>query len=140
MLKKPVHLFFYLEIKLFNPRKNTGQIVCVYIYIYIVYFIILVFSATCIIKILFNIFLWIASIINNLKIRNYVCRTCAASWRKHPPLKSYLMWQYVGEDKEFLSFISEKIEWESTPSILVTRNPNWSQRSGTGTGCVKGRY
>ncbi|KAL3596315.1 hypothetical protein D5086_007952 [Populus alba] len=31
------------------------------------------------------------------------------------------------------------MEWESPPSILVTRNPNWSQRSGTGTGCVKGR-
>ncbi|KAL9344374.1 hypothetical protein Peur_062049 [Populus x canadensis] len=29
--------------------------------------------------------------------------------------------------------------WESPPSILVTRNLNWSQRSGTGTGCVKGR-
>jgi hypothetical protein len=42
--------------------------------------------------------------------------------------------------KEFLSFISGKIEWESSSSILVTRNPNWSQSSGTGTGCVKGRY
>jgi hypothetical protein len=51
----------------------------------------------------------------------------------------YLMWQ-MWEDKEFLSFISEKMEWESPPSILVTRNPNWSHRSGTGTGCVKGRY
>jgi hypothetical protein len=30
-------------------------------------------------------------------------------------------------------------EWESSPSILVTRNHNWSQRSGTGTDCVKGR-
>ncbi|KAJ6866122.1 hypothetical protein NC652_037616 [Populus alba x Populus x berolinensis] len=28
---------------------------------------------------------------------------------------------------------------ESPPSILVTRNPNWSQRSGTETGCVKER-
>jgi hypothetical protein len=43
-------------------------------------------------------------------------------------------------DKEFLSFISEKIEWLSLPSILVTRNPNQSQRSGTGTGCVKKMY
>jgi len=34
----------------------------------------------------------------------------------------------------------EKIEWESPPSIMVTRNPNWSQRSGTETGCAKGRY
>ena len=32
------------------------------------------------------------------------------------------------------------MEWESPPSILVTRNHNWSQRLGTGTGCVKGRY
>jgi len=46
----------------------------------------------------------------------------------------------VWRDKEFLSFISGKIEWESPPSILVTRNPNWSQRLGTETGCVKGRY
>jgi len=27
-------------------------------------------------------------------------------------------------DKELLFFISEKMEWESLPSILVTRNPN----------------
>jgi len=44
------------------------------------------------------------------------------------------------EDKEFLSFIRGKREWESSPYISVTRNPNWSQRSGTGTGCVKERY
>jgi hypothetical protein len=44
------------------------------------------------------------------------------------------------EDKEFLSFIRGKREWESPPYISVTRNPNWSQRSGTGTGCVKERY
>ena len=44
-------------------------------------------------------------------------------------------------DKEFLSFISgKKMENGSPPSIMVTRNPNWSQRSGTETGCVKGRY
>jgi hypothetical protein len=44
-------------------------------------------------------------------------------------------------DKEFLSLISgKKMEWESPPSIMVTRNPNWSQRSGTETGYVKGRY
>jgi hypothetical protein len=43
-------------------------------------------------------------------------------------------------DKEFLSSVSGKIEWESPYSILVTRNPNWSQRSGTGTDWVKGRY
>jgi hypothetical protein len=33
-----------------------------------------------------------------------------------------------------------KFEWESPPNILVTSNPNWSQRSGTETGCVKGKY
>ena len=43
-------------------------------------------------------------------------------------------------DKEFLSFINRKIGMESPPSILVTRNPNWSQRLGTETGYVKGRY
>ena len=36
--------------------------------------------------------------------------------------------------------LAVKMVWESPPSILVTRNPNWSQRLGTGTGCVKGRY
>ena len=41
--------------------------------------------------------------------------------------------------KEFLSFISGKIEWESPPSILVTRNPNWFQRSGAGTNLRKGK-
>jgi len=44
-----------------------------------------------------------------------------------------------GKDKEFLFFISGKREWELSPSILITRNPNWSQRSGIGTGCVKRR-
>jgi hypothetical protein len=34
----------------------------------------------------------------------------------------------------------KKKKWESPPSIMVTRNPNWSQRSGMETGCVKGRY
>jgi len=33
----------------------------------------------------------------------------------------------IGEDNEFLSFINVKQEWESPPSILVTRNPNLSQ-------------
>ena len=46
------------------------------------------------------------------------------------------IWRY----KKILSFVGRKMEWESPPSILVTRNPNWSQRLGTGTGCVKGRY
>jgi len=45
-----------------------------------------------------------------------------------------------GEKKEFLSLISEKFKWKSSPSILVTRNPNWSLRSGIKTGCVNERY
>jgi hypothetical protein len=52
------------------------------------------------------------------------CRTCAASRQKHPLSKCIIylsIWQIWG-DEEFLSFISEKIEWESLPSILVTRN------------------
>jgi hypothetical protein len=32
----------------------------------------------------------------------------------------------VWGDKEFLSFISGKMEWESPPSSLISRNPNWS--------------
>jgi hypothetical protein len=51
----------------------------------------------------------------------------------------YLFWQ-MWRDKEFLSLISGKMEWESPPSILVARNPNWSQRLGTETGCVKEMY
>jgi len=48
------------------------------------------------------------------------------------------MWQMLG-DKEFLSLIHGKLEWEAPPNILVTRNPNWSQRSDTGIGCVIGK-
>jgi hypothetical protein len=61
---------------------------------------------------------------------------------KTSTLKFYLMWQIwkIWRDKEFLSFISGKMEWESPLSVLVTRNPNRSQRSDTETGCVKGRY
>jgi hypothetical protein len=29
------------------------------------------------------------------------------------------------------------MEWESSSNILITRNPNWSQRLGTETGCMK---
>jgi hypothetical protein len=73
------------------------------------------------------------------KRRNNKCRTCAASRRYHPPLRYVYFLANMG-DNEFLSFISGKIEWESSPNILITRNPNWSQRSGTGTYCVKGWY
>jgi hypothetical protein len=33
------------------------------------------------------------------------------------------VWKIWG-DKEFLSLIIGKMEWESPPSILVTKNPN----------------
>ena len=52
---------------------------------------------------------------------------------------SVSIWQVWG-DNEFLSFIGGKFEWESPSSILITRNPNWSQRSGTETGFLNGMY
>jgi len=54
------------------------------------------------------------------------CRTSAASrWKNIHPHLCYLLsiWQMWG-DKEFLSLIYGKMEWESPPSILVTRNSN----------------
>jgi len=54
----------------------------------------------------------------------------------HNVLSIRQMWR----DKEFLSLTCGKQEWESSPSILVTRNPNRSQRSGTRAGCVKKGY
>jgi len=58
-----------------------------------------------------------------------------------PPSRymSVSIWQVWG-DNEFLSFIGGKFEWESSSSILITRNPNWSQRSGTETGFLNGMY
>jgi len=41
------------------------------------------------------------------------------------------------KDKKFLFFINKKREWESSPNMLVTKNPNWSQSLGKGTDCVK---
>jgi len=74
--------------------------------------------------------------------------TCVRCRGNHPLLSGPLLsgenvnglFGKCGEKKEFLSLISEKFKWESSPSILVTRNPNWSQRSGIETGCVNGRY
>ena len=43
----------------------------------------------------------------------------------------------IGRQGVLVFLLVEKIEWESPPCILVTKNPNWSQRSGTETGCVK---
>jgi hypothetical protein len=50
------------------------------------------------------------------------------------------IWKNMGRQGILCLLAVKKWEWESPPSILVTRNPNWSQRSGTETGCVKGRY
>jgi hypothetical protein len=47
----------------------------------------------------------------------------------------------MGEkNKEFLSFISKKKEWESPPSILVTRKLNWSYILDKKTNYVKEMY
>ena len=82
-----------------------------------------------------------AGLLFNPQTRSWVSHVCGVA-AKTSTLKFYLMWQIwkIWGDKEFLSFISGKMEWESPPSVLVTRNPNWSQRSDTGTGCVKRRY
>jgi len=56
------------------------------------------------------------------------------------PPHSYVWYLENIERQGILVSYQCKIEWESPPNILVTRNPNWSQRSGTETGCVKGRY
>jgi hypothetical protein len=45
-----------------------------------------------------------------------------------------------GETRNSCLLLVEKNGMESPPGIMVTRNPNWSKRSGTETGCVKGRY
>jgi len=46
-------------------------------------------------------------------------------WRRgdHPPSSVCIYLTNMG-DKEFLSFISGKMEWESPLNILVTKNPN----------------
>jgi len=72
------------------------------------------------------------------------CRGCAASRRIFHFLESRMCVWYLGMTnvgrQENIVFCWKEMEWESPPNILVTRNPNWSQRLGTGTGCVKGRY
>ena len=43
----------------------------------------------------------------------------------HDNMCPLLVWyRENGEDKDFLSFIIGKMEWESPPSILVIRNRN----------------
>jgi hypothetical protein len=74
-------------------------------------------------------------------------RSCSVSpvacvWRRgdRPSTLIVCVSGKYGETRNSLSLISGKREWKSPPSILVTRNPNWSQRSGKETDCVKGRY
>jgi len=77
-------------------------------------------------------YLWLSAITSVARVRRR--DDCPSSQGKCISLSG------KSENKEFLSPISRKFEWELPPSILVTRNPNWSQRSGTETGCVKGRH
>jgi len=59
------------------------------------------------------------------KAIHHVARVRRRNKDIHPQNLSYdlKMWGMWG-DNEFLSFISGKMEWESPPGILVTRNPN----------------
>ena len=75
-----------------------------------------------------------------------MCDVAVARVRRRgdrPPSRKkseYLFLAKCVERQGILVSTSENMDWESPPSILVTRNPNWSQRWGTETGCVKGRY
>jgi len=65
--------------------------------------------------------------------------------RRRDDRPPHLMWcgylENIGRQwNSCLLSVEKKKRMESPPSIMVTRNPNWSQRSGTETGCVKGRY
>jgi hypothetical protein len=50
----------------------------------------------------------------------------------------YLFGKYREIKNSCLLLVKKKIE--SPPDILVTRNPNWSQRLGTGTDYIIKRY
>jgi hypothetical protein len=78
------------------------------------------------------ILLWVEHL-----VLSHVCGVAAIVL--HTQLCVYLFGKY-GKTRDSCLLSVEKMEWESPPSIMVTRNPNWSQRSGTETGCVKGRY
>jgi len=58
----------------------------------------------------------------------------------HPYQVWYVYLGKYGKTRNSCLLSVEKMEWELPSRILVTRNPNWSQRSRTETGCVKGRY
>ncbi|KAJ6885708.1 hypothetical protein NC651_026379 [Populus alba x Populus x berolinensis] len=68
-------------------------------------------------------------------------RMCAAA-RRSSTLKEkskYLFLANVWRDKEILVSTSEKLEWESPPNFLVTRNLNWSLEIGYGDWLRKGK-
>jgi len=71
---------------------------------------------------------------NGVAILSHVCGVAAIVLHTHGVYLENMGRQGI------LVFYQWKNRMESPPSILVTRNPNWSQRSGTGTGCIKGRY
>ena len=68
----------------------------------------------------------------------------ARVWRRgeNVPLQSKYVSIYMANigKQEILIVYRWKMKWKLPPGILVTRNRNWSQKSGTGTDCVKGRY
>jgi hypothetical protein len=59
--------------------------------------------------------------------------------RRHDDASIHDIWK-SGNKIRNSCLLSVKRGNESLPNILVTRNPNWSQRSGTKTDCVKERY
>jgi len=74
---------------------------------------------------------------SGVAILSHVCGVAAIV------LHTHVVWVYLVNVRRqgiHVSYQWKKMKWESPPSIMVTRNPNWSQRSGTETGCVKGRY
>jgi len=67
----------------------------------------------------------------------YIYRTCAVSRWMSPLLVSG---NREMRETRISCIISGKKEWELPPNILISRNPNWFQRSGTGSSSVKWRY
>ena len=65
---------------------------------------------------------------------------CGVAAIVHPRSNVRVYLENMGRQGILVSYQWKKIEWESPPSIMVTRNPNCSQRSDTETGCAKGRY
>ena len=65
---------------------------------------------------------------------------CGGAAIVHPQGKigNIYSWQ-IGRDKEFLSLNCENMDWESPPSVLVTKNLNWSLEIGYGDWLRKGK-